>query len=167
MGKIYNQFGFIFTPGRRGLPRTTPGEQISFASAVATIRQFLSNLKCQKGPPFLALVLDMIFLGTLQLRAGLGFLILASAHIWPVAFSKPRKSGGLSFADLVHWQQVAGGCQDGYQPRPSQPALVFSHHQFKSPPPPVPARKPGCICGSGGHDLRMEQQLKVAFHTVS
>ena len=74
---------------------------------------------------------------------------------------------GLSIADLVYWHQVAGGCQDGYQPRPSQPALVFSHHQFKSPPPPVPTRKPGCICGSGGHDLRMEKQLKVAFHTVS
>ena len=74
---------------------------------------------------------------------------------------------GVSFADLVCWHQVAGGCQDGYQPRPSQPALFFSHHQFKSPPPPVPARRPGYICGSGGHDLRMEKQLKVAFHTVS
>ena len=33
---------------------------------------------------------------------------------------------GLSFAYLVHWHQVAGGSQDGYQPLPSQPALVFS-----------------------------------------
>ena len=52
-------------------------------------------------------------------------------------------------------------------PPPSQPALAFSPHQFKSPPPPVPARKPGCICGSGGHDIRREQQmLKVAFQPV-
>ena len=54
-------------------------------------------------------------------------------------------------------------------PPPSQPAPTFSPHQFKSPPPPVPAsgfppRKPGCVCGSGGHDLRREQQLlKVSF----
>ena len=53
-------------------------------------------------------------------------------------------------------------------PPPSQPAPTFSPHQFKSPPPPVPVnvippRKPGCVCGSGGHDPRREQQLKVAF----
>ena len=54
-------------------------------------------------------------------------------------------------------------------PPPTQPAPTFSPHQFKSPPPPVPAssiqpRKPGCVCGSGGHDLRREQQLlKVAL----
>ena len=91
---------------------------------------------------------------------------VASAHIWPVAFSKPRKSGGF-LSQTWYIGIKLQECQDGYQPHPSQPALVFSHHQFKSPPPPVPARKPGYICGSGGHDLRMEKQLKVAFHTVS
>ena len=55
-------------------------------------------------------------------------------------------------------------------PPPSQPAPTFSPHQFKSPPPPVPGislRKPGCVCGSGGHDMRREQQhLKVTFLSV-
>ena len=57
-------------------------------------------------------------------------------------------------------------------PPPSQPAPTFSPHQFKSPPPPVPVnviptRKPGCVCGSGGHDPRREQQLKVAFYNCN
>ena len=50
-------------------------------------------------------------------------------------------------------------------PPPSQPATTFSPHQFKSPPPPVPAnglpaRKPGCVCGGGSHDRRRDQ-IKV------
>ena len=163
MGKICNQFGFIFAPGRRGLPRTTPGEQISFASAVATVRQFLPNFKCQKGPPCFGYDLPRY----LAVTSWVGIFDFGQCTHLASCLFQATEIWGLSFADLVHWHQVAGGCQDGYQPRPSQPALVFSHHQFKSPPPPVPARKPGCICGSGGHDLRMEQQLKVAFHTVS
>ena len=122
------------------------GNQIRFVSAAAAdVRSFISNFKCQKGPPklnfFLALVLDMIFLGTVL--AGLGFLFFGK-----VSFVK-HSSGHSQPLHPCAWASTLQKGIISVQLRPSPGHRTSLHlHSFSCCtilPNGVVLVQPGCL----------------------